>query len=361
MPGVSIASLGDLLNSTLPDLPKTFSDTLRQTDYPLTRLFFTQFKRSKSGGKYYEKRIRVSTKTTFQFVNLYEPTAALHEDLMAVQRTDWAHWQEKMAYDDREIDMNSGAARIIELMEEQRSGSYEAIYNGIEDGLTLAPQNSTDTKNIAGLPYWFPTLELNTVDPVGGFNGKTVYFRDGTSSTTIAGIDRSTATNGRVKTFAGTYSGYADEAFFNLLRRAITRTNFGTLMQLEGEKPADSTSGGMYILASHDMNDQIVARINRGPDDQMGDVERFDQAKFNGIKFVRVPTIGDLAYNPIWGVKKSKTFGIVLKDNWMKEGKAINSQTTPQTWVVPITGSCNLTCDDPRSGGFCLHTVRTAA
>lgn len=361
MPGVTISSLGDLLNSTLPDLPKTFSDTLRQTDYPLTRLFFTQFKRSKSGGKWYEKRIRVSAKTTFQFVNLYEPTGSMHEDLMAVQRTDWAHWQEKMSFDDREIDMNSGAARIIELMEEQRSGSYEAIFNGIEDNLTLAPLTAGDTKSLAGLPYWFPTLELNTFDPEGGFNGKTVYYRDGTSSTTIAGIDRSTSANARVKSFVGTYSGYADAAFFQLLRRAITRTNFGTLMQLEGEKPADSTSGGMYILASHDMNDQIVERINKGPDDQQGDVERFDQAKFNGIKFVRVPTIANLAYNPVWGVKKSKTFGIVLKDNWMKEGKALTSPNTPQTHTVAITGTCNLTCDDPRSGGFCLHTTRTAA
>lgn len=358
MPGVTINSLGDLLNSTLPDLPKTFTDTLRQTDYVLTRMFFTQFKRSKTGGKWYEKRIRVAAKTTFQFVNLYEPTGQLHEDLMAVQRTDWAHWQEKMVFDDREIDMNSGAARIIELMEEQRSGSYEAIFNGIEDGLTLAPANSSDLKNIAGLPYWGLTLEASTSDPEGGFNGKTVFFRDGTTSTTRAGIDLSSAANARLRNFVGTYSGYADTAFFNLLRRAITRTNFGTLMQLEGEKPAPTTAGNCYLLASHDMNDQIVERINRGPDDQQGDVERFDQAKFNGIKFVRVPTIGSLSYAPVWGVKTSKTYGIVLKDRWMKEGKALNSQSTPETWVVPIVGTCNLTCDDPRSGIFCLHTVR---
>lgn len=361
MAGARYDDLGDLLNTTLPDLPRTFSSTLRQTDYPLTRMFFTEFKRKKQGGKWYEKRIRARARTTFQFVNLYEPTGALQEDLVVVQRTDWIHWQEKMPFDDREVDANSGGAQIIEMMEERRDGSYEGIYNGLEDDLSDVPDNSSDRKHLSGLPYWAPTLELNSEDPDGGFNGKTIYFRDGTSSTTRAGVDLSDARNQRARTFVGTYSGYADEPFFDLLRRAITRTNFGTLLQLEGEKPADSSAGGMYLLADHDMNDQLVRRINKGPDDQNGDIERFDQAKFSGVKMVRVPTLSSFAYKPVYGCKRAKTFGIVLKDRWMKELKAINSQSTPETWVVPIVGTCNLTCDDPRSGIFNLHVKRTAA
>ncbi len=365
MPGAVIESLGDLLSLTLPQLPKKYTQTLRQTDYPLTRIFFSEMKKSLRGGKWYEKRIRLRARGTFQFVNIYEATGAIQQDLMGVQATPWIHWMEKMPYDDREIDINDGAPQIVELMQERRDGSYEAIYNGHEDDLGLAPQSASDRKHLTGLPFWFRTLALNAEDPIGDFNGITAYYRGGTSTTlhdtSANALDRSVLDNQRLRNFVGTYSGVADEQFFDLLRRAITRTNFGTLVELGGEAPAASTPDSCMLLADHDMNDQMVRRINKGPDDQNGDVERFTEGKFAGIRFVRVPTFGSIAYRPVYGIKRSKVKGIVLKDRWMKELKALNSQATPETWVVPIVGTCNLTCDDVRSGGFVLHTKRTAA
>lgn len=364
MPGVTIDSLGDLLNATLPVLPKKFSETLRQTDYPLTRLFFTEFKRSFGGGKYYEKRVRSRARSTFQFVNLYQSTPALQQDLMIVQGTRWIHWQEKMPYDDREIDINSGEAAIIELMQERRSGSYESIFNGVEDDLANRRDNSSDTLHLDGLPWWFRTLALNAEDTTGGFNGITAYFRDGTTTTlhtTGYDADRNDPQQARLRNFVGTYDGTMGKPTLDLLRRAITQTNFGTLMNLEGEKPEPSTPDSMYLLADHDINDQMVEKINRGPDDQQGDVERFTSARFAGIRFIRTPNLANFAWRPIYGIKKRKTYGIVLKNRWMRELKALNSQATPETWVVPIVGTCNLTCDDVRSGGFVLHMKRTAA
>lgn len=361
MAGVPYASIGDLITSTLYDLPKTWTDTLRQVDYPLTRLFFSKYKSSKDGGIGYEKKIRMTAKTTFQFVRPYQATATQHEDLLAVQRTPWTFYEQKMEFDERTKEMNSGGAAIVDNMKVERSGAYENAFNRMEDALGDAPLNSSDDLSLYGLAYWAPTLELNVEDPEGGFNGKTVYFRDGTSSTTRAGIDLSLSRNARGRSFCGTYSGYADRAFFDLLRRAVTRTNFGTLAQIEGEKPAGSSPGDMYLLASHDMCDQIEERINKGPDDQKGDVERFTDPQFRGIKFIRTPTLANYAYSPVYGIKRSKVYGIVLKGDWMRELPAMNSQATPLTWVVPIVGTCNLTCDDPRSGIFVLHTTRTAA
>lgn len=361
MAGIAALSIGDVITNTLSDLQKTFTDTMRQTEYPLCRLFYSQYKKGSNGGTGWDKKIRLAPKTTFQFVLPYQATATQHEDLTGKQVTPWVHWEQKMEFDERTKEMNSGGAMIIDNMKMERSGAYENIFNEMEDALTLAPLNATDARSIYGLPYWAPTLELNTADSDGGFNGKTIYFRDGTSSTTRAGLDLSLSKNARGRSFVGTYSGYTDTAFYDVLRRAVTRTNFGTLAQIEGDKPAGSSAGDMYLLASHDMCDQIEARINRGPDFQQGDTERFTDPQFRGIKFIRTPTLGNLAYSPVYGIKRSKVFGIVLKDTWMKELPAMNSQATPLTWVVPIVATCNLTCDDPRSGIFVLHTVRTAA
>jgi len=360
MPGIAYQSIPDLINNTLNDLPKTFTDTMRDVAYPACRLFYTQYKKN-TGGKGYEKKIRRAPKTTFQRVLPYQATSTQHEDLIAVQTTPYVFYEQKMEWDERVMRMNSGGEQIIDMMKVERSGAYENIFNELEYDLLAAPDNSTDRLHPYGLPYWFPTLELNTVDATGGFNGKTVYFRDGTSSTTRAGVDLSLAANARLRNFAATYSGYADEAFFDTLRRAMTRTDFGTLAQLEGEKPAGSSPGDMYLLATHDMCDQMAKRVNKGPDDQSGDTERFRDGQFRGVGFIRTPQLENFAYLPVYGIKRSKTTGIVLKGDWMRETPAQNSPASLQVWVTGIVGSHNLTCDDPRSGGFVLHTVRTAA
>jgi hypothetical protein len=356
---VPYTSIGDLITGTLNDLPKTYSETMRQVQYPLCRLFYTTYKQS-TGGIGYEKKIRKAAKTTFQRVLPYQATATQHEDLLVKQVTPYVFYEQKLEWDERVMKMNSGAEQIIDMMKVERSGGYEDIYNNLEDDLAQAPTNATDPMTPYGLQYWFPTLDLNSTDPTGGFNGKKILFRDGTSSTTRAGVDLSLAANARLRSFAGTYSGYADEPFFDLLRRAMTRTDFGTLAHLEGEKPSGSSPGDMYLLASHDMCDQIAKRVNKGPDDQNGDTEKFKDGQFRGVGFIRSPNFDNFAYNPVYGIKRSKTFGIILKGEWMRETPAQNSPASLLTWVVGIVGSHNLTCDDPRSGGFCLHTVRTA-
>lgn len=360
MAGIPYQSIGDLITGTLNQLPKTFTDTMRQVDYPLVRLFYSQYKKGMDGGIGYEKKIRHSPKTTFQFVRPYQATTTQHEDVLVKQVTPWVFWEQKMEFDERTKEMNSGGPAIIDNMKSERSAAYENIFNRMEDALADVPNNSSDDLSLYGLAYWGLTLELNTSDPEGGFNGKTIYFRDGTTSTTRAGVDLSLSKHSRLRNFVGTYSGYVDTAFYDLMRRAMTRANFGTLAQLEGDKPSGSSPSDMYLLATHDVCDQIESRINKGPDDQNGDTERFTTPKFRGVKFVRTPNLANFAHSPIYGIKRSKVYGIVLKDTWMKELKALNSQATPQTWVVPIVATCNLTCDDARSGIFCLHTVRTS-
>lgn len=359
-PGAPYLNIGDLITNTLNQLPKTYSDTMRQTKYPLCQLFFSQLRRSLDGGQGYEKKVRKTAKTTFQFVRPYQATSTRHEDLTVKQVTTWVFGEQKMEFDERTKEMNSGGPAIIDNMKVERSGAYEDIFNRYEDALGDAPYSASDDLSIWGLPYWAPTLELNTADPTGGFNGKTIYYKDGSSGTTRAGIDLSNADNARLRSFVGTHSGYVDQAFLDLLRRAMTRTDFGTIPQLEGDKPAGSSPSDMFLLASHAKCDDIERRINRSPDPQQGDIERFTEPMFRGVKFIRTPTLENYAYDPVYGIKRSKVYGIVLKDMWMKELKAMNSQATPLTWVVPIVCGVNLTCDDPRSGVFCLHTVRTS-
>lgn len=361
MPGISPVSIADLVNLTRNAQPSVIQETQADTSCPSVRLFFTSNRESVAGGTGYEMRLRILDKTTYRNVLPYEATTTIHEDLTAVQLTKWTFGEQKIEYDERVIRMNQGGAQIIQYMKGQRSGAYANTWNEKETQLVGIQDNAGDVRKYWGLAYWFRTLALNVADPTGSFSGKIAYYPDGTTETLRAGIDLALARNARCPNFAGTYSGYVDEAFFDLLRRAMTRTDFQVLPNLEGEPPAGSAPSDMYIMCSHDIADQWVKRINKGPDDQGGDTERFTDPQFRGVKGIRVPKLANFAYNPVYGIKRKKVKGIVLGSEWMREGAPTNDQNTLQTYVYGIFDTSNLTVDDVRSGGFVLHTVRTAA
>lgn len=359
--GIAYRSVQDVINSTLDNLPAKYQETVALSNHVLVKLFFTDFRQGVPDGTGYRMNIRVLDATTHKQVLPYQGTKTKHEDVSAFQVTDWTFGENKIEFEEKLIMMNGGGSRIYEYMKMQRSAKYANTILVKERMLANLPDNPSDSLKYWGLPYWFRTLNTGAADPTGGFNGKYVIWPDGTAATTLrAGLDLNTTRNARLPNFVGTYSGYIDEALFDLLTRAMTRTDFGSIFQLEGEKPAGSSPGDMYVLADHDRADQLEKRVNKGPDDQQGDVRRFTAPTFRGVKIVRTPILSEspITYAPIYGVKRAKTRGIVLGGEWLREGKAINSPEQLQTWVRGIHDTSNLTCDDARSGGFVLHTVR---
>jgi hypothetical protein len=361
--GGEITNTGDLLACTLPKLARTFSETLRNTDTPATKVFFGGSRAKSSSGTSYVKKVRAQVLPNFRFVNMFETRSRPINDVMVQLQMLWRHWDTHWGMDDREVAMNSDAEQIIDIIKGRRSGCYEDAYNVIEAELCGQPKSKIssgkpDTDSLWGLLYYFPTLKVGegTVG-TAGFDGDEVTYGDGDTDSVIAGADRTNIRNERLRTMVGCYD-EIDENFINVLRYCMTRTAFMTMPELEGDDPAPKTPVTMF--AAHSTVDDMIARVNQGPDDKEGDLERFSTVRFQGIPFIRTPEFDAKAFLPVVGVKLSKTYGRILKGRWFKELKPMNSREAPETWVVPTVGSCNLCCDDPRSGGFTLHKIRTA-
>ena len=355
--GLVPGQLGDLINTTLPKLKKTHIDTMRQVAYPLTQLTFLKAKETADGGTSYQWRVRVSDKGTFRFVGMWDTGGqTVQKDVFNYLNVPWVHWQESMEFDEKEPAMNAGAARIVEELKGRRSATYESIYNGIEDSLSLPPLNSSDFKNLWGPLYWFPTLVVGSTDPVGGFNGTTVTFQDTTTSTVIGGVDRSLPFNTRLRSWVATYSDINSSDFIKTLIRARTRTAFQTMPWLEGEKPAQDRG---VLLVNQPTRDELVYRANLGPDRWGNDTAYpTTETTIQSFTLVPVPTWDTLSYSPIVGLKASKWRGMVLQNRWMNERKPMNTPNAPDIWQVWVQGSCLSACEDVRSGGFCIHKGR---
>lgn len=358
----SQATLLDMLALTLPWLDKQFTETQQYTEYTLINTFFGPNGRAAKrldGGTSYKRQVRARTGGTFKFVEFYEVNPPRREDVNVTLETPLVHWEEKAVWDEKEVDMNSGAARIIDFVEEQMSGKWEAIHDNIEYGLARAPVSATHTKSFRGIFYWIRTLELNVEDPIGGFNGKTIYFQDGSSTTTIAGQDAALAENERLRNWAATDSGVFDAQTVRLIRKGLTRTSFMALPNMNGDK--STMSGPKVLLAGHDRVDQAEDLVQKGPDDIGEDLARSRGPRVRGAPLLRVPVFDDIPWSPIVGVKKGVVRGLVLRDRWMRRRPARRHPDAEDTVSVTIQGSGNLTCLDLRAGGFVIHAKRTAA
>jgi len=349
-----IRGLGDLLELTIENMPRgEFDETLQKRDVPLARMIFGDRRVSKSGGFAMKDRVRVRPSTSGRFVVPYEGTGASNDNYMVSIVTDWMTFIDKMPFNTLEEDLNSGdSTRIIDLVEGRRSAAYEGLYNLIESSLAREPQNASDTKNLWGFPYWFRRNASGTNDTVGGFNGSTIRFGDGTTSTVLGygtAADAALPANANLRNWTANYSGVFDITAFRTVRRARRRTQFRMLAELKGKL---DRGGSQVLLMPEDQAEQYEDLCNAGPDDNNGDLTKNGKYKIDGLSMIPVPEFNMLSYAPIYGVKTGNVEGCVLKSRWMTEMKPVQDPNDPLTWNVPITGTCNMKVKNPRNAGF---------
>jgi hypothetical protein len=354
------ASMLDLLtNARAIQTKGQMTATRSRTDSPVSRLVFGEHGKNHSGGTAYEVRVRLNESGSYIKEEFYGDTPTARRNVMGKISIPWAYWQVAPSYDEKELQENRGGESIVDTLDTIFDDAYTEDEERTEGMMVGTPASSTDTNSIWGLPVWFPTLPLNTSDTTGGFNAYRWYYQDGTSTDSLGSLDCSDVRYERLRRWAGTYT-EINQAFFDLFRRARTRTNFRSIANVKGEM----AEGMNTCFAGHATCDSIEARGNQGPDDQQGDAGgKFTVARCQGIVVLRAPVIDSLAYSPVWGVKLGPRglFGSKQAGRWKREYPFMNDPDRNSVYIAPIKSGGNTVCRDVRGGGFCLHVTRTAA
>lgn len=356
--GVAPKSLLDLVDATLDEQPRMkFTETMGLTDYPLIRLFFDTYREKITSGIGLTWSLRLRTNGSFQFVRLFQITANNQVQVMGRASAIWAMFEGKMIIDERQDDFNSGQPeQLYDMITAHESAMYEDVIAGIDTSCGQAPNNISDDLSLLGLPYWLPPLGTGLTAPTGAFSGNTAYFRDGSSTTLIGGLDASDALNERHKSYVHTWSGRVDALFYEALRRCMTRTNFKMLPELKGKTRRGA--GQRNLLAGHDISDAIERYANAN-DPQGADPMRFqnDSITIRGVKPIRVPIFDSLWPTSVFGTYSKHIFGNVHKTRWMKR-RTYEHGDNPNVVITQLDGTCQITCDDRQKAGFHLHTPR---
>lgn len=367
--GLSATAIVDLVNTSRPREPKKhYSNTQLFVNYNAARLFFKDAREDLGGGlatngDSYRARIVLRAATTAQWTQPYAVTPNVLEEVTGYCGTPRAWFEGHWMFDKREPEMNAEDEQIVKVQNVRRDAAVESIYNLIEQAICSGTQAKTGTAaNFQSLFTLLNTLETGTTDNTGGFNGKTFYYDDGTSSTTVLGLDASVVANARWRNWVATYSGGIDAQLVDTIRRARSRTNFQILPELKGDP---FRSGGKVTLAMGLTAFEGMTRLaNAGSDvrridgGNKADPAPFTDVEVCGLPVMPVAAFENVSFSPIVGLNTKHIYGMTASNAWLNEGDPINHQQSHNVFRVPMDGTCLLTTDNRREAGFVIHTVR---
>lgn len=366
MPGLTIASLTGLLNTTLPDLKKQkFVGSQALQSYPIAEKFVMA---SGAGGtgKTYEYRLRLQPNTgATRAVNMYQATTAQRSPAPVVASVPWAIYENKgIIYDLRELSLNTGAAKIISIYESDRDANYEDIASRFEnDMIGLPTPVSGDTpQKLLPLYYWArPSMNSSGTYqalPAGGFNGTYIKWADGsTPSAIVAGQDCSTAANSRMRNWVFTHDSVMNRTLAAQIRKANNYTRFRAFPQRIGE----IMMGSVSIFMNQTLHEDYLDLINAGPDDRetgngTADIFPFQNGTIAGASIVRTPSLDSDALVPIFGVRMDAGRMRRKDDFWFLEGKPREKPDAHNVVYIPIDVMGQFVVENIREGIWLGHT-----
>ncbi len=362
MNGISAAAALDLVATTLNEIPRgSFTQTLALNAYPVCdRIFGSSGRITADGGQSgREWRIRLTENESARGTRLYATQTYNQVDVMATLVEPWYMHEASYLIETAEVARNRGAARIVKLVKTRRDACYESIANFFERRGLLCPDSASDDLNPRGLLFHCRGLAAGQVDPVGGFNGTTAIYRDGTTTSLVGGLDATIAKNARLRNWAFTHNGAMDPGLLRQLRTAIMRVGFRPPRSMKLDGPNTVVDRSRFtIFWQQAIGEAYSDLVNTGPDDRNGNASPFwGDLPFGPVETVSTPALDNESNVPILGVNHNTTRVCVMSGQWLVEDEPIRSPTQRRLLVNGIDSQYTITNDNPRVN-FIGHTPR---
>lgn len=267
--------------------------------------------------------------------------------------------------DSMELEENkAGPEQIYDLMDNELNMVHERSRDTLERRIAETPKSGSG--QMRGLWYWLRGCSAGVTDTVGGYNGTTVYFEDGSTSTIVGDGGPDAAMAGemgrRLRSWCATHRGEYNDLTHETLRNALVNTHFQYMPILKGIKP-NTTMGATRIICGTTMANSMAKYVEDGPDDNMGEAFKFGSlAKIRGVYVQDVPALDDDAYSPIFGVRigNGALTGIQLGKYFEYKHPFRVDQYNGNILRSQCDTAVNVAGGPPSTCGFVLHTPRAA-
>jgi hypothetical protein len=260
---------------------------------------------------------------------------------------------------------NRGSEKYIDLLKSRRTDSAADMADLLEESGWGLQSSSSDALNPRGALYWLSMHADGTI--TDGYNGYTVRYADGSSSTTKGGIDGSTYSR-----WANWVAGYSsvNQEFITKMRKAFYASSFKSPITVE-----DMQSGDMNNFRIYCGLDQITAYEDLVT--QAQDLNVPDLLAFHGATaFKRIPLIyihqlddftvidggdNDASPDPFIGINHNHFYPYVQSGEWLREDGPIRDREQHNVFTTFVDSSYNYFCNNVRAAGFVVHKTIPAS
>lgn len=281
-------------------------------------------------------------------------TINLRDDTL-IGSAPWTLADNVAVWEVHQIQMNKGASKLLDTLKKAYAKAYASLFRVLESRAVLAPDSSTDTRNPYGLQYWFSGLPSGTTNYSGGWLGTTSRYGDGTSTTTVGGLNK--ITNAKARNWAFNHNGITQQTL-DAMRTALVYTEFRvprTLKQFYS--PENAKRKILTSLAYQVEYERLVNQI--GPDGRNKDLNPFygNALTYRGVEWVGMPTLESVSLNPIYCVDFAYFKPIVHSNWWLREDEVMRDREQPHIYSRQIDCWYSYCMEMPRMAGFSGHAV----
>jgi hypothetical protein len=327
------AAYDDLVLETLDQLGRgEWTDlTTDITDHVAARELLTKKRVKIENGDNIRLNAQTSHGNEASHVGLYAEDDVAVGNTMASGTIPWRHTTTNWGYDRREVKMNSGASRIVSMVETKRSSSFAALAELLETTFWGKPVDSTDIVTPYGIDYYvvYNATTGHTGSLPSGF-------------TDVGGIDSDTVT--RWKNYSANYVNVTRDDLVGKMRVAARKTNFRAPPRVNHKQPMNGASNRVVYCNI----DTIQAFENYGEaqNENLGkDIASMDgRVVFNGNPIEYVPQL-DANTNltdPVYMIDWSCFFPVFLEGEYMQETGPTQAPLQHTVSVVHVDMTWNL-------------------
>jgi len=327
-------SLNDLGRLRWTDIASTYQNTIA-----MKRLIRKQ-KTVFDSGPEASFNLMTDVGDSARWVGLGEPDVVDIKSVMTTGKVGWRHITWNYAFDFREPLMNSGAAKIVDLIKTRRYSELGSAIIKFEQAFWRVPA-LTDVKTMFGLPYY--VVKSNTATTtLDGFNGTVP-----SGYTVVANI--SPTTYNRWRNYATQYTAVSKDDLIRKARRLRFYTDFMPLVDNTPEYDLGSDYGQYTNYSVVGALEEILESQN----ENLGtDVASMDGKTMLGRSPVTPVKELDLdTTNPLYFINWSKLGVMGLRGAWMVETTIPKVGGQHTMTAIHTDCSLNLLCYDRRAQG----------
>jgi hypothetical protein len=335
--GLQAEQIADIV-SMVKDRERPGTYTLLTTelqDYPAMKRLFKGKGRRERGGEQLSFTAMVASNESAQTTSLFAEIDVAQADLFKKGRVPWRHVTNYYAFDEREPELNSGAADLVDIVKGRRTDCFVHLAVKFEDWWWEEPTGSeaADDAPPYGVKYWIG--RANT-DSDGAFQGgDPTGFSGGCAGLPVASYPN-------YQNYAVGYSAVNEDDFVDRLDKAAFETDFKNPVAIPGSERSRYGYYTKYAVFA------ALRKIARNRNDDLGFDLATRRPTYMGTDIEPVPYLKDDSEDPFYGIDWSVMRPTFLRGEWMKEITVKRPGKQHRTVVTFVDSSLNIECNDRR-------------